>query len=126
MRVLAQWIFVFVALAMPAATVAHPAVGAAQRNSPASDRGSGNLHAGAERIFALANEGRTQAGVGRLDWDPALADAALQHCLRMAAEGPISHQYNGEPDLSTRTAQAGAYYSVIEGNVAMGAAGGTL
>ncbi len=106
MRVLAQGIFVIVALAMPAAGVAQD--------------GRGNMHAEAGRIFALANQARAQAGVGRLDWDPALADAALQHCLRMAAEGPISHQYNGEPDLSTRTAQAGAHYSVIEENVAMG------
>jgi uncharacterized protein YkwD len=113
MRVLAQGVFVFAALAMPAA-------GEAQSNSPAHDRGSGNMHAEAGRIFALANQARAQEGVGRLDWDPALADAALQHCLRMAAEGPISHQYNGEPDLSTRTAQAGAHYSVIEENVAMG------
>lgn len=106
MRVLAQGIFVIVALAMPAAGVAQD--------------GRGNMHAEAGRIFALANQARAEAGVGRLDWDPALADAALQHCLRMAAEGQISHQYNGEPDLSTRTAQAGAHYSVIEENVAMG------
>jgi hypothetical protein len=106
MRVLAQGIFVFAALAMPAAGVAQD--------------GRGNMHAEAGRIFALANQARAQAGVGHLDWDPALADAALQHCQRMAAEGPISHQYNGEPDLSTRTAQAGAHYSVIEENVAMG------
>jgi uncharacterized protein YkwD len=113
MRFHAQGIFVFAALAMPAA-------GVAQRNSPASDQGSSNMHEEAGQIFALANQARAQVGVGRLDWDPALADAALQHCLRMAAEGPISHQYNGEPDLSTRTAQAGAHYSVIEENVAMG------
>src|ERR1700689_4180846 len=119
MRVLARGIFVFAALAMPAACVA-------QSNSPAHDRGSGNMHAEAGRIFALANQARAEAGVGRLDWDPALADAALQHCLRMAAEGPISHQYDGEPDLSTRTAQAGAHYSVIEENVAMGPSADTI
>src|ERR1700678_3754774 len=113
MRVLVQGIFLFAALAMPAA-------GWAQRNSPASGRDSGNMHAEAGRIFALANQVRAQEGVGRLDWDPALAAAALQHCLRMAAEGPIAHQYNGEPDLSTRTAQAGAHYSLIEENVAVG------
>ena len=84
------------------------------------------MHAEAGRIFALANQARAQAGVGRLDWDPALADAALQHCLRMASEGPISHQYNGEPDLSTRTAQAGAHYSVIEENVAVGPSADTI
>ncbi len=82
--------------------------------------GSGNLQAEARQIFALANETRIQAGVGRLDWDPALAQAALAHCERMAAEGPISHQYRGEQDLTTRTAQAGAHFSVIEENVAIG------
>jgi len=119
MRALAQGIFVFAALAMPTA-------GIAQRSSAAPDRASGNLPTEAEEIRALANEARAEAGVGRLDWDPALADAALQHCLRMAAEGPISHQYNGEPDLSTRTAQAGARYSVIEENVAMGPSADTI
>lgn len=119
MKVLVQGIFVFAALAMSVA-------GAAQSNSLAPDQGSGNMHAEAGQIFALANQARAQAGVGRLDWDPALADAAVQHCLRMAAEGPISHQYNGEPDLSTRTAQAGAHYSVIEENVAMGPSADTI
>jgi hypothetical protein len=102
-----------------------PAAGAAQRNSPVQE-GRVNLHAEAGRIFALANQARAEAGVGRLDWDPALADAALLHCLRMAAQGPISHQYDGEPDLTTRTAQAGAHYSVIEENVAMGPSADTI
>ena len=65
------------------------------------------MQAEARQIFALANEARIQAGVGRLDWDPALAAAALEHCERMAAEGPIAHQYNGEADLTTRTARGG-------------------
>ena len=74
----------------------------------------------AEQIFALANQARAQAGVGRLQWDPALAAAALQHCQRMAAEGPIAHRYGGEADVSGRAAQAGAHFSVIEENVAVG------
>jgi uncharacterized protein YkwD len=49
-----------------------------------------------------------------------LAAAARRHCLRMAAEGPISHRYEGEPDLSERAAQAGAHFSLIEENVAVG------
>lgn len=73
-----------------------------------------------ERIFALANEARAQAGVGSLRWDPALATAALAHCQRMAAEGPIAHRYAGEADLGERAAQAGAHFSVIEENVATG------
>ena len=38
----------------------------------------------------------------------------------MAQEGPIAHQYGGEADLSGRAAQAGAHFSVIEENVAVG------
>ena len=57
------------------------------------------------QLFALANQARAQAGVGRLEWDPALAAAALKHCERMAEEGPISHRYGGEPDVSGRAAQ---------------------
>jgi hypothetical protein len=74
----------------------------------------------AERLFALANQARAAQGVGSLQWDPALAAAALQHCQRMAAEGPISHRYGGEPDLTARASQAGAHFSLIEENVALG------
>ena len=97
-----------------------PLLVAAQIAAQGSHAGSGNLAAEAEEIRALANQARSQAGVGRLEWDQSLAAAALQHCLRMAAEGPISHQYNGEPGLSARAAQAGAHFSVIEENVAIG------
>ena len=96
------------------------ALAAAQVVAQMPYQGSGNMRAEAEQIFALANEARIQAGVGRLDWDPALAAAALRHCERMAEEGPISHRYGGEPDLSERAAQAGAHFSVIEENVAIG------
>ncbi len=67
-----------------------------------------------------ANQARTVAGAAPLRWDAALAVAARQHCLRMAAEGPISHRYGGEPDVSERAAQAGARFSLIEENVAIG------
>lgn len=79
-----------------------------------------DLRADSEQIFALANQARAQAGVGRLEWDPALAAAALAHCRRMVEEGPIAHRYGGEPDVSGRAAQAGAHFSVIEENVAIG------
>jgi len=97
-----------------------PALVAAPIAAQGSQASSGNLQAEARQIYALANEARIQAGLGRLDWDPALAAAALAHCKRMAEEGPISHQYSGEADLTTRTAEAGAHFSVIEENVAVG------
>ena len=76
--------------------------------------------AGVEQLFALANQSRAAQGAGPLRWDPALAAAALQHCRRMAAEGPISHRYGGELDLTARAGQAGAHFSLIEENVAVG------
>jgi hypothetical protein len=74
----------------------------------------------AEQLFALANEARARHGAGMLEWDSALAAAARQHCLRMVAEGPISHRYAGEPDVSERASQLGAHFSLIEENVAVG------
>jgi hypothetical protein len=78
------------------------------------------------QIVQLANQARAANGAGPLRWDPALADAARQHCLRMAAEGPISHQYRGEPDVSERAGQAGAHFSLIEENVAYGPTPATI
>jgi hypothetical protein len=68
----------------------------------------------------LANQARAAAGAAPLQWDWALATGARRHCLRMAAEGPISHRYGGEPDLDQRAGQAGAHFSLIEENVAVG------
>jgi hypothetical protein len=99
---------------------------AAGRSLPAAepqygqyDAGGTNLHAAVGQIFALGNQARAQAGVKSLAWDPTLAAAAFEHCRMMAAAGGISHQYRGEPDLSSRAAQAGAHFSLIEENVAM-------
>ena len=80
----------------------------------------------AEQLFALANETRSHEGRGKLEWDSALAEAALKHCMRMAAEGPISHHYPGEPDLTERTAAEGAHFSLIEENIAVGSYPGRI
>jgi uncharacterized protein YkwD len=72
------------------------------------------------QLLTLANQARAAAGAGPLRWDPALAQAARQHCLRMAAEGPIAHRYNDELDVSGRAGQAGTRFSLIEENVAIG------
>ncbi len=71
------------------------------------------------QLLQLANQARAELGAGPLQWDPALAEAARQHCLRMAAEGPIAHRYGGEPSVEQRAAQAGARFSLIEENVAV-------
>ncbi len=74
----------------------------------------------AEQLFALANETRARAGLGRLEWDQSLADAAMKHCMRMALEGPISHRYAGELDVASRAGEAGAHFGLIEENIAVG------
>lgn len=84
------------------------------------ENGGQNLRADAEQIFALANQARAEAGAGRLQWDPALTAAAVAHCRRMVTEGPIAHQYGGELELGGRAKAAGAHFSLIEENVAIG------
>lgn len=85
-----------------------------------------NLQTADEQLLALANQARAEYGAERLVWDPALAAAALKHCRRMAAEGPIGHRYNGELDLAGRAGQAGAHFDLIEENVAVGPSAGTI
>ncbi len=86
---------------------------------PSQTVSSNAIQAEAWQLVQLANQARAQAGAGPLQWDAALATAARQHCLRMAANNSISHQYPGEPDASQRAAQAGARFSLIEENVAI-------
>jgi hypothetical protein len=92
---------------------------ASPSSSTQSDR-SRSIQPEAWQIVQLANQARAAAGAAPLKWDWALAAGARQHCLRMAAEGPISHRYGGEPDLDQRAGQAGAHFSLIEENVAVG------
>jgi hypothetical protein len=86
----------------------------AQRDSVRGEAGA------AEQLFAMANQARAQAGAPPLAWDPALAVAARKHCERMVAEGPLSHRYVGEQDLSERASFAGAHFGLIEENIAIG------
>lgn len=71
-------------------------------------------------LVDLANQAREEAGLKPLVWDAGLGAAAHAHAVRMAAEGPIAHRYDGEDDLPQRAAKAGAHFSLIEENVAVG------
>jgi hypothetical protein len=82
-------------------------------------RASGAIQPEAWQLVQLANQARAAVGAGPLVWDAALAAAARQHCLRMVAEGALSHQYPGEPGVSARAQAAGAHFSLIEENVAV-------
>ena len=106
-------ILVFLVLA-GTATLAVAQMGARDR------RNERLMPAAGEQLFALANRARAQVGADRLHWDPSLAEAARQHCLRMVQEGPIAHRYGGEPSLEARAGRAGAHFALIEENVAVG------
>lgn len=89
-------------------------------SNASAQQGEGPRPAAAEQLFALANQSRAQAGAGALRWDRALAEAAMRHCERMVAEHELSHRYGGELDLTARAAAAGAHFSLIEENIALG------
>jgi Cysteine-rich secretory protein family len=113
MRILQPILVLSVALSMPAFLVR------AQSDAQSAPNPY-KLQPEAIQLVNLANQARAKAGVGPLHWDPALAAAARQHCILMAIEGPIAHQYPGELDLASRAAKAGAHFSLIEENVAIG------
>lgn len=98
-----------------------PQLHAAEPQSQQSQPADADMRAAVEQLFALANQTRKAQGLPALEWDPALAEAALRHCRRMSLEGPIAHRYNGELDLTERAGQAGAHFSLIEENIAVGA-----
>jgi hypothetical protein len=106
-------------LVLTLALVAPVALAQAPWSHPSPTASSNAIQPEAWQIVQLANQARAQAGAGPLKWDAALATAARQHCLRMAAVGQLSHQFAGEPEVSTRAAQVGAHFSLIEENVAV-------
>jgi len=71
-------------------------------------------------LLDAANHSRVTAGLPPLQWDAGLAVAARQHAQRMAQENMISHQFPGELPLQQRAKQAGARFSLIAENVAVG------
>jgi uncharacterized protein YkwD len=116
-------VLVFLALAVTFLPAQNPLPGTVSAVVRAADVNLGNnqaLRGKAEQLFLMGNQARAAQGLNPLVWDEALAAAALNHCARMAVEGPLSHQYAGEPDLSERAGHAGAHFSLIEENIAVG------
>ncbi|WP_263359294.1 CAP domain-containing protein [Acidicapsa ligni] len=73
-----------------------------------------------QKVVDLANQARVAEGLPALVVDPGLAAAARAHAELMSKEGPISHRYGGEPDVAERTSKAGAHFSLVEENIAIG------
>jgi hypothetical protein len=72
------------------------------------------------QLFASLNRERAALGLPALQWDDALAAAARQHADRMAQLDQMSHQLPGESALLARLSDAGARFSAIAENVAIG------
>jgi uncharacterized protein YkwD len=71
-------------------------------------------------FFDSANRERVGHQLQPLKWDNALAEAARQHALLMAKHDNLSHQLPGEPPLDQRAGQAGARFSQVGENIAIG------
>lgn len=85
--------------------------GAAQQKIPDTEK----------RLFDSANRERAERKLPLLKWDEGLARAARKHAELMAEHDLLEHQLPGEADLATRAHEAGASFSHITENIAMGA-----
>jgi hypothetical protein len=74
----------------------------------------------AKTLFESANRERTAHGLGPLKWSAALAVAAREHAQRMAEQNILSHKLPGEAGMAERASKAGARFSVLAENVAVG------
>jgi Cysteine-rich secretory protein family len=72
------------------------------------------------QLFEALNRERTAQGLSALQWDNALFKAARHHALLMANLNMLEHQLPSESNLEGRLAEAGARFSVIAENIAIG------
>jgi uncharacterized protein YkwD len=74
-----------------------------------------------QAILQLTNQARAAHNLPPIHWDSDLARAARVHAQRVLHEqGELQHQYPGEPDMTTRGAQAGAHFTTIAENIGRG------
>ena len=71
-------------------------------------------------LFHSINDERAASGLPPLIWNQPLAGAAALHASRMRAAQLLTHQLDGEPDLKQRAAAAGAHFSRVAENIAVG------
>jgi hypothetical protein len=93
-----------------------------QQNRPPVSTPPPSSHPSAEDKLLLdaANRERSAAGLAPLKWDDALATAARQHAQVMVSQNLLLHQCLDEPPLDQRAARAGAVFSMIAENIAVG------
>src|SRR5580704_1011929 len=71
-------------------------------------------------LLDAANRERAAAGLQALKWDNALAEAARRHAEVMVGQNLLLHQCLNEAPLDERAAKAGAKFSLIAENIAVG------
>jgi uncharacterized protein YkwD len=81
---------------------------------------SSNPSAQEEFLLDAANRERAAAGLQALKWDNALAEAARKHAEVMVSQDLLLHQCLNEAPLNERAAKAGAKFSMIAENIAVG------
>jgi Cysteine-rich secretory protein family len=82
---------------------------------------------GSEReLFELLNRERAANNLAELKWDDALFKAARQHALLMLDLNILEHQLTGEPGLEERLTNAGARFTYIAENIAVGKDSATI
>ena len=71
-------------------------------------------------LFDLLNDERLANDLPELQWDDALFKAARQHALLMLNLNILEHQLPGESGLEERLTKAGARFTYIAENIAIG------
>jgi len=77
-------------------------------------------------LFELLNHERAANHLPELKWDDALFKAARQHALLMLDLNIMEHQLPGEPGLEERITAAGARFTYIAENIAIGKDSATI
>lgn len=72
-----------------------------------------------KKLFDAINAERVQRGIAAMAWSEKLQESARKHTERLAANGKLSHQFDGEPPLQARIAATGFHYSASAENVAL-------
>lgn len=77
-------------------------------------------------LFEMLNQERASHNLPELKWDDALFKAARKHALLMLDLNILEHQLPGEPGLAERIAAAGARFTYIAENIAIGKDSATI
>jgi hypothetical protein len=72
-----------------------------------------------QQLFKFLNMERENAGLGKLQWDSNVAQAALEHARKLADNATLSHQFAGEPQLDQRVGATGVRFNAVAENVAL-------